>query len=158
MIVMAMRLIAMALKDNNKEETSETAKTIYKKKDFMTLAERDFFNKIKVLETDYNYRIVPQLNLATIAQKTTNSYYYTDLFRNIDFAIFDNDYKQILLLIELNDATHKRKKRQARDIKVQNICEEIGVPLLKFYTNYSNETTYVINRIIKTIIDNNKAN
>ncbi len=135
-----------------KNKDIEKRKLTYEKKDFMTIVERDFYNKIKVLEeSKYNYRIIPQLNLASIVKKINNNYYYTDLFRNIDFAIFDKDYKKVLVLIELNDNTHKIKKRQARDIKVQQICNEIGIPLLKFYPNYPNETSYVINKIIKTI-------
>lgn len=78
----------------------------YYQKNFMTGCELDFYDKIKELEVDY--KIVPQINLATIIQKR-NKGYINELFKNIDFAIFTNDYRQLLLLIELNDKSHNKK-------------------------------------------------
>jgi len=115
----------------------------------MTETEYQFYLKLKPLEL--RYKIVPQLNLASIVRKTKNNYFYTDLFRNIDFAIFSSDYSEILLLIELNDTTHKLTKKKERDLKVQSICKEIEVPLIKFYTKYSNHQDYVIRRILSII-------
>ena len=68
---------------------------------------------MKPLES--KYQIVPQFNLASITTKLKNTNYYTDLFRNIDFAILSRDYSEVLLLIELNDKTPSMKKRQIRD-------------------------------------------
>lgn len=83
----------------------------------MTNVEYDFYNKLKELEP--KYKVIPQINLAAIINKENNNYYYTDLFRNIDFAIFDSDMKNVLLLIELNDAPHNQKKRKSRDYKIK---------------------------------------
>ena len=128
-------------------------KTIYKKKKIMTKVEYDFYNKIKVLEP--KYKVIPQINLAAIINKENNNRYYTDLFRNIDFAIFDVNLQEVLLLIELNDETHQQKKRKKRDYKIKKICRAANIPLLFFYTKYPNEKNYVINRILRTI--NNKV-
>lgn len=122
---------------------------IYQKKNIMTKTEYDFYLKLKPLES--KYQIVPQLNLASITTKLKNTNYYTDLFRNIDFAILSRDYSEVLLLIELNDKTHSMKKRQIRDLKVKKICKELDIPLITFYTRYSNHQDYVINRILKVI-------
>lgn len=119
----------------------------------MTNVEYDFYNKLKELEP--KYKVIPQINLAAIINKENNNYYYTDLFRNIDFAIFDSDMKNVLLLIELNDASHNQKKRKSRDYKIKNICKAVDIPLIFFYTKYPNEKNYVINKIIETI---NKEN
>ena len=64
------------------------------------------------------------------------------MFRNVDFAIFDKDYKNILLLIELNDKTHSSKRRISRDLKVEKIVNQAGIKLIKFYSNYPNEKNY----------------
>ena len=127
--------------------------TIYKKKRIMTNCERSFYNKIKCLELEYI--VIPQVNLASIISKENNNRYYNDLFRNIDFAIFDADLQNVLLLIELNDETHNLKKRKRRDIKIKKICNAAGIPLLFFYTKYPNEKDYVINRI-KNVINKTK--
>ena len=110
----------------------------------MTKAERDFYDKIKYLEPEY--KVIPQVNLASIVSKENNNRYYTDLFRNIDFAIFDNNLEKVLLLIELNDGTHNLKKRKRRDVKIKKIYNAAGIPLLFFYTKYPNEKDYVINK------------
>ena len=115
----------------------------------MTNNERLFYNKIKCLEPEY--KIIPQVSLASIISKENNNKYYTDLFRNIDFAIFDTNLQEVLLLIELNDGTHKLKKRKNRDAKIKKICNAAGIPLLFFYTKYPNEKDYVINRIRNVI-------
>ena len=140
---------------NNNFNDDKKLKTIYKKKSFMTNAEYEFYLKLKSLEPEY--KVIPQLNLASIINKENNNKYYTDLFRNIDFAIFDNKERNVLLLIELNDGTHKLKKRKARDFKVKKIWKAAGIPLIYFYTNYPNEKEYVINRI-KEIINSENNN
>lgn len=128
----------------SKEEQDSNIPKLYNKRQFMTGYETSFYNKIKDLETEYE--IVPQINLATIIEKV-DSKYRNELFRNIDFGIFDKDYKNLLLLIEINDNTHNQKHRQIRDKKVKSICNEAGINLITFYTNYANEKSYVINRI-----------
>lgn len=130
-------------------EQKSTDNQIYKKKNIMTKSEYSFYLKIKDLEA--YYKIVPQINLATIIDKTDNSKFRNELFRNIDFAVFTKDYSTILLLIELNDTSHEKYSRKQRDIKVEEICKTSGIPLIKFYTKYSNEKEYVINRILKEI-------
>lgn len=123
--------------------------TYYKQKNFMTNSELDFYNKLKYFES--NYRVIPQLNLASVIQKVNNNKYNSELFRNIDFAIFTKDYSKLLLLIELNDKTHETKSRKRRDAKVHNICRMANVTLITFYTKYPNDEQYVINRISKEL-------
>lgn len=132
--------------DSTINQNTETIE--YVQKPFMTASEHHFYNKMKELETEY--KIVPQINLATIIKKQGASY-YTDLFRNIDFAIFDKDYNQLLLLIELNDITHNQKKRIYRDNKIKEICKQSNINLITFYTKYSNEKDYVLSRIRQEI-------
>ena len=124
-------------------------KTIYSIKNLMTNSELDFFNKLKFFENDY--RVIPQLNLASVIKKINNNRYASELFRNIDFAIFTKDYSTLLLLIELNDKTHETKIRKRRDIKVRKICKDANIKLITFYTKYPNDETYVINRILNEL-------
>lgn len=122
-------------------------KNIYKKKNIMTDYEYKFYLILKELEK-YNYKVIPQVNLATI----------TELFRNIDFVIFNEDLTDVLLLVEVNDATHNTKKRKSRDIKVKSICANAGLNLITFYTKYANEKSYVLNRVLASITTNNNNN
>jgi len=128
----------------------ETKKEIsYTKKEFMSSYELKFYQILLELENDYN--IVPQVNLGTIVTKVDNNRYRNELFRNIDFGIFSKDFKELLLLIEINDQTHNQPNRKKRDSSVKNICEIAGIKLMTFHTDKPNEKTYVINRIKNAI-------
>ena len=85
------------------------------------------------------------MNLASVIQKESAKY-RTELFRNIDFGIFSKDF-ELLLLIELNDKSHMQRNRKIRDNKIKNILKDCNIPFLTFYTSYSNEESYVVNRI-----------
>lgn len=136
----------------SKEQKNKKVEIRYIKRNFMTQSEIFFYNKIKELENEY--KIVPQLNLGTVIEKQ-NKGYRNELFKNIDFAVFSSDYKEILLLIELNDSTHKQYKRRKRDEKVRKICKTANIKLITFYTSYPNKKEYVLNRI-REEIENNK--
>ena len=140
--------ILKLFKIKNKKDVKEIQKTEYKQRNFMTPTEILFYNKIKILETEY--KIIPQINIGTNVEKK-NKGYRNELFKNIDFAIFTNDYNKLLLLIELNDSTHNETKRIKRDKRVKEICNSANIKLITFYTKYPNEKEYVLNRIISEI-------
>lgn len=133
--------------NNNNDKKYKT----YVKKKLMTNYEKYFYDIFVELEKEYSIRIQPQVNLATVVRKVNNDSYYTDLFRNIDFGIFSNNYDDVLLLIEINDKTHNDSKRIKRDKKVKEIADEAGIKLISFYSNYPNTKEYVKNRIIKEL-------
>ena len=151
MIKKILLFILRLFRINTDEEQEHLKKetTIYQKKPLITNQEYEFYLKLKAIENDYI--IIPQLSLSSIVKKINNASYYTYLFRIIDFAIFTKYFNELLLLIELNDSTHDTKQRRERDLKVQKICNDCGIKLMKFYTCYPNEKEYVINRILKEI-------
>lgn len=118
----------------------------------MTDYERYFYNIFIELEKELDVRVQPQINLATIIQKETNNRYIGELFWNIDFGIFDKDYKGLLLLIEINDKTHNSPKRKKRDKKVEEIVGSANIRLIKFYSGYDNKRDYVKNRVKKELV------
>lgn len=130
--------------ETKEDDNSPPLSNTYQKKPFMTKCEYEFY--LRLLELEPEYKVIPQINLATIIQKT-NGGYINELFKNIDFAIFDKDLKNVLLLIELNDNSHNKINRKDRDLRVKKICNDANIKLITFYTNYPNEKVYVINRI-----------
>lgn len=142
--------------DSNKNTISDIDNTIvsYSNKNFMTPSEHEFYNKMIELETEYN--IVPQVCLASVVNKTGNSRYQSQLYRIIDFGIFTKDYKKLLLLIELNDNTHKTYNRRDRDLKVKKICNDANIEIITFYSCYPNEKDYVLKRILQSILKQNQ--
>lgn len=96
----------------------------------LTQTEIKYFDIIRGIIGD-NYIVYPQINLASVIEKE-GAGARTELFRNIDFGVFDYNYK-IVLLIEINDATHLRKDRKERDKKVARICKKAKIPLVTFW-------------------------
>ena len=92
------------------------------------------------------YIVFPQVNLASIVERTDNAKYRNELFRNIDFLITDTRYKP-RLAIEINDQTHNSPDRKKRDERVAQICEEAGLPLLRLWTSYGINENYIREKI-----------
>ena len=103
--------------DITPEENNNDNITIYEQKPLMSNYEFKFYKILEELKEEYE--IMPQINLASIIKKINNNKYYSELFRNIDFAIFSKDYKELLLLIEINDKTHNELSRKDRDLKIK---------------------------------------
>lgn len=143
---------------NENLDDSDIDKVSYIPKKFLSNCEYDFFRKFISLEDEINVHIVPQVNLASIIEKKSESRFNTELFRNIDFGIFNADYSKILLLIELNDDSHNNYYRKKRDIKVKDICSKAGIKLITFYTKYPNESNYVKDRIISELKQDSNNN
>ena len=80
--------------DITPEENNNDNITIYEQKPLMSNYEFKFYKILEELKEEYE--IMPQINLASIIKKINNNKYYSELFRNIDFAIFSKDYKEMI--------------------------------------------------------------
>ena len=104
----------------------------------------NFYFKRDSLMSDCEIRF--QVNLACVVDKISNSKYRNELFRNIDFGIFDSSFCP-LCLIEINDSSHKQPERHERDLKIKFICEQADLPLLTFWTSYGVNISYIKSKI-----------
>ena len=143
-----------AIKDNeNTNNTKQNQNRYITKESLTTECENKFY---KILKDNFSdkYEIHPQVPLSSVIekQKTFDNQYQNELYRIIDFGIFSKDTLKPLLLIEINDKTHKNKERIERDNKVKEICEIANIELITFWTDYPNEENYIIKRI-KTILE-----
>ena len=117
----------------------------YQAKPYMTETERAFGNALyKALPASYT--LMPQVCLASMIHKNFNNKYINELFKIIDFGVFDENYKPIVL-IEINDDTHKPGERIKRDKKVKELCVEADIPLITFWTEYGINEEYIKKRL-----------
>lgn len=97
-----------------------------------------------------DYHLIAQVCLASIIDKKesdgSESKHRGELFRIIDFGIFDDNY-EIKLLIEINDKTHDLPKTQLRDKKVQAILDKVGIKLIKFSPKKKIDDDYIIEQL-----------
>ena len=148
-IAVIIRLSSLIVKSFNKyndDEQNDLDSSSYKiKQKYLTSVEQEFYNAIKSIVSN-NYILFPQVPLSQIIVKDSNSKYQNELYRVIDFCIFDNNYHP-LLCIEINDKSHKQKNRYIRDKKVQNILTNAGLPLITLWTEYGVNIEYIKTRI-----------
>lgn len=129
------------------EPAPEKVREYKVKSSLMTRMEKEYYATIKAILPEEGYILQPQVNLATIINKISDERFQNELYRNIDFCIFDSDFKP-LVLIEINDQTHNTEKsRQARDYKVKDICQSANIPLVTFWTQYGINAEYIKKRI-----------
>ena len=151
-IVMIILIMYSFSKNSGKEKETvnlehQSDEIHYFKKPFMTYKEKDLFDKMKPLELELNIHIQPQVSLASVIRKESHQKFQNELNRIVDFAVFNEDYTELLFLIELNDPTHNQEDRKRRDRKVHFICNQVGIKIMTFYTYKANETVWVQNRI-----------
>ena len=51
--------------------------------------------------------------------------------KSVDFVLCDKTYLSPKLAVELDDKSHERTDRQERDVEVERILKEAGMPLLR---------------------------
>ena len=137
-------------KNPEKNEIHKNPEYSYHKKRLMTRTEKQYFDYIKN-SINPSYIVQPQVNLASIIIKVGNFRFQNELFRNIDFGIFDKNYN-IVLLIEINDETHFRKDRIERDERVRSIVDSAEIPLITFYPECDMDEEYIKKRINEFLI------
>jgi len=81
-----------------------------------------------------NHRAFAQVRLIDVIEPTTKR--YADLNRviskQLDFVICERETLRVLYAIELNDRSHDRAHRRARDAFLAHAMESAGVPLYFF--------------------------
>jgi hypothetical protein len=88
--------------------------------------------------------------LASFIDRTDDASFRNELYRNVDFLLTDSEY-QPKIVIEINDQTHLTPERKERDEKVQKICEEAGIPIIKLWTSYGVNPEYIRTKITETL-------
>lgn len=141
------------MKDINK--FYNPSKFYYKKFSIMNKIEKTFFEFIKK-HLKNNYIIFPQVNLQTII--TTNKNKRNDeLYRNVDFCIFDAITYEPLLIIELNGKHHYLNPYwQERDKSIESICidSNLGYLFIKNEELKLNKTLIdIIHNKLKEILE-----
>jgi len=119
------------------------------KRTLISKSEQGFFTAIQASLPE-GYHIFPQINLASFIIRTDDARYHNELFRNVDFLVTDAGYCP-KMVIEINDQTHLNYDRKERDEKVQKICEEAGIPILKLWTSYGVNPEYIKGRITEIL-------
>ncbi len=129
LVVCLLSIVGLMYKPRAKKP--ELTSKYVRKKEYMTAPEREFYD-ILLRVADGKYAVMPQVALVSVIDKKTNTSYRNELFRICDYCFFDGKTYEPLLLVELNDRSHRRAERRARDEKVAAICNDARLPLVTF--------------------------
>lgn len=122
--------------DNSDTEITPTVNYHYRRKDFvMTKAENDFFNTLTEI-LGVEYYVFPQVHLSTILDHKIKGQNWKAAFsyinqKSVDYVVCNRQYRRPILGIELDDWSHDRDVRKQRDVNVDHIFKESGIPLLR---------------------------
>ena len=103
----------------------------YVKKDYLlTQTELKFYKLLKQVTDELNLVICPQVKLYQIVNNKNYKDFSKIQNKSIDFVITEQNLK-IKLCIELDDYTHKQKKRIKRDKFINKLFEDLNIKLLR---------------------------
>jgi hypothetical protein len=112
------------------EEEQKVPPEYRRKRAVQTGPERALYRLLCDILSPAHFDVYPETALVSVIDKLTQTGYRNELFRVADFCIVDQSTTEPLLLIELNDASHRRADRAERDRKVAEICAAAGMPLV----------------------------
>jgi hypothetical protein len=103
------------------------------RRDLLSPAELTFFHALQPL-LDRRYCLFTKVRLADVVAVSQRDHYYTHFNRisakHLDFLICAADSLAPVVALELDDSSHQRPDRQARDQFVDQVCAAAGLPLL----------------------------
>ncbi|EPU5971557.1 DUF2726 domain-containing protein [Vibrio alginolyticus] len=125
----------------NKTESKTPNPVPHKKSTYLaTKTERRFYKVLQELIPD-DYVIHSQVSLMALVQPINFKDNSRTWAKRMDYVITDRDTK-VLAVIELDDSSHRQRKRQERDIYVNNALNGHH-PLLRFEARSSYDKTHI---------------
>jgi hypothetical protein len=114
----------------------------------MTRSEYDFYTHLQELFGD-RFLIFPQVHISAIIDHKVKGQSWRKAFFNIngksvDYVFCDKEHVEPILAIELDDPSHKWRRRVRRDQEVEQMFREANLPLFRFrdYKNFSSEDIF----------------
>lgn len=110
----------------------------YKRKNLMTKNEWSFYKQLKIIADEINLTILCKTRIADLVEVENglNKSEWQIAFnkinkKHIDFILCKPENLYPLLLIELDDNSHKTNERKERDIFIEKILEKCGYKILR---------------------------
>ncbi len=122
-----------------------------KRKYLMTKGEHVFFELLQKIVSD-KYFIIPQVSLSKLVtvdhyEKLRKTYNNKIDRKSVDFVLFSKDYFSPVLIIELDDKTHERLDRKARDGFVDGVAQAAGIKIVHVKAAFSYDAAETANKL-----------
>jgi hypothetical protein len=129
----------------------------YRRKDYLlTKAEREFYEALRAAVEAGGIVVFPKvrlLDLLWFPKGTTNlaSHRNRVQSKHVDFVLCDRRALRPLLVVELDDSTHERADRKARDAFVDSALAAAGLPILHVPARASYDPQAVAQQVMPLI-------
>ena len=133
-VVVIAKQLARRLRDQPRGETALPELSYEKKHFLLSKAEKAFYQVLLPVIPD-DHVLFPKIRVADVLSVRSGSEKRQSLMNRIsskhfDFVVCDRKWLEPRMAIELDDASHERADRQARDAFLDGACEAAGLPLL----------------------------
>lgn len=135
-IVIIIKLTANYIKALNSGTKKPNQYKYMRKQFIMTMSEKRFYEALQEA-IGTAYMIYPQAHFDLFLDHKVKGQNWRGALstiqrKSVDFLICSRHYYSPLVAIELDDSSHLREDRAARDEKVEEICKSAGMPLVRF--------------------------
>ena len=119
----------------NGHRSAHVAENAYSRTDsLLTPGERAFYQALRKAVGD-TWHISMKTRLADLVQIKFDPRHPYKAFnqvaqKHIDFVLADHNTQAPILLVELDDKTHRRQKRKERDAFVNSLCRGVGLKII----------------------------
>ena len=132
-------------------------KPFKRKERLMSASEKKLFSIITSLPIIEKYDVFTQVAYSALIEVSPEMFDLGERFSQInnyrsDFVICDKETTKPLVVIELNDCSHKYSRTEARDRFVYSALKSANIPLIIFETKNIADKPYVENCINKELI------
>lgn len=105
----------------------------------MTKSERNFFILLNQA-VGSDFYVFPQIHLSSLLNEKIKGQNWQRAFyhingKSVDFVLCSKSTLEPVLAIELDDASHNREDRRARDLEVERILANANFPLIRLKTS-----------------------
>lgn len=154
-IILIVLVIVVVFLDLKQRSKSNELDLPYERRYLLTKNEWYFYKQLKPIADKYGYTILAKIRLADLVQvkqrmtKSEYSRYFAKIrAKHIDFTLCNPENLAPVLLIELDDKSHKTPNREKRDNFVDAILVKCGYQIIHTYGTGDLENK------IKTILEN----
>jgi hypothetical protein len=136
-LAIAIIFAIILVNSRKKREIKKTSTYQYQKKGtVLTRAEGRFFERLTGVVGE-KFIIIPQAHLSTFLDHKLKGQNWKGAFssingKSVDFLLVEKTTLKPVMAIELDDWSHKREDRIARDEKVKGILDSVGIVLARF--------------------------
>lgn len=158
LVVACIIISAISVMMNGSSSNRTRNKTTYRyqlRKHLMTSREEDFFKTLNEIFQDRWY-VIPQVGLPSLLNHEIKGQNWNGAFQHInrktvDYVLLSKSDLSVVCAIELDDSTHDSPARRKRDAEVENIFQNVKLPLVRFRNISKLSKQDIVNRIAESI-------